>query len=210
MESQLDVGRVSEAAVAAFERSGGERPGGGELSLRKLLAPPLADASLAARQLRDAARMADMPTLRTLIDSGRVKNTDEGEARRDYETALLLGAGEGHVAVVDALLAAGAEPDLANAAGWTALHRAAMWGHTEVAAVLVRGGASLHVVDRHGNTAREIAAQYGNGKVVDFLSSVGAPDSTGLVGMHTDAVAAPRVALSGALDADTTTAGSVS
>eukprot|EP01052_Picozoa_sp_SAG31_P018032 SAG31_NODE_1260_length_9073_cov_2.761088_2_plen_247_part_00 len=140
-ESALEVGRVIPTAVPAFEGAAMLRGGGGaEYALDKLLQPKLADQSNAARQLRDAARRGDMPAVRALLDSARVPNIDEGEAQRDYETALLLAAEAGHVSVVSALLAAGAEPDLANPAGWTALHRAAMWGHADVAAALVRGG----------------------------------------------------------------------
>jgi ankyrin repeat protein len=52
---------------------------------------------------------------------------------------------------------------------------------------LVRGGASIHAKDRYGNTPREIALQYGRAEVAAFLTSVGAPDALGNVGMQTDA-----------------------
>lgn len=51
-------------------------------------------------------------------------------------TALSRAAGGGHQAVVEALLAQGANVNSAAASGWTALMNAAWEGRTEIAAAL--------------------------------------------------------------------------
>jgi hypothetical protein len=156
-----------------------------DLGLGRLLDSKLTGEAVEARQLRDACRVGNMAVVRNMLDRG--VNVEDTDSMKDFETVLMLAAQGGHAEVVGALLAAGASPNCATAAGWTALHRAAMWGQAGTTMALVRGGASIHAKDRYGNTPREIALQYGRAEVAAFLTSVGAPDALGNVGMQTDA-----------------------
>eukprot|EP01047_Picozoa_sp_COSAG01_P071421 COSAG01_NODE_11077_length_2012_cov_1.479352_3_plen_136_part_00 len=59
---------------------------------------------------------------------------------------MLFCQGEGHEAVVQALLANGATPSAQNTAGWTPLHRAALWGQLGTAQLLVQGAAHIESI----------------------------------------------------------------
>jgi ankyrin repeat protein len=63
-------------------------------------------------------------------------------------TALQCAAQEGHTAVVQLLLDAGAAVDVVAADGHTALHRAACGGQTAVVQLLLNAHASVHVVKK--------------------------------------------------------------
>ncbi len=56
-------------------------------------------------------------------------------------TALMLAANRGQLAVVEALLEAGAEASIRGRDGWTALAAARMIGDDEIARLLERAGA---------------------------------------------------------------------
>jgi ankyrin repeat protein len=57
-----------------------------------------------------------------------------------------MAAQEGHVAVVDALIAAGADMDVTVMQGVTPLSMAAQEGETAVVVALLKGGASVNKV----------------------------------------------------------------
>jgi hypothetical protein len=63
-------------------------------------------------------------------------------------SALVQACSYGNVAAAAELLAAGANPNFANAYGATPLHYAALRGHTEVAALLLAHGASTSLAAR--------------------------------------------------------------
>ena len=56
----------------------------------------------------------------------------------------------GHLAVVEVLLAAGADPKRGNAGGRTALHYAASKGRSAIGLALLAAGASANAVDKVG------------------------------------------------------------
>tara|TARA_B100000519_G_scaffold47466_1_gene38064 strand:+ start:139 stop:1665 length:1527 start_codon:yes stop_codon:yes gene_type:complete len=74
-----------------------------------------------------------------------------------YNTPLMAASGRGHVAIVDLLLAAGADPSYQHMqhtryAGWTALMWACVQGHADVVARLVAAGADVHAENKeYGN-----------------------------------------------------------
>jgi ankyrin repeat protein len=75
------------------------------------------------------------------------------------ETPLHAAADGGQVAVVEALLARGADVNAAEAEqGQTALHYAAALDHGAVALALVRAGASLQAADAAGETPLDICS----------------------------------------------------
>ena len=204
-EDRRAVRRIGGTDPGRIEVRGGAGAGDGAatdgLSLSAMLRPELVNRALTGRSLRDACRLGDMPTVRALLDGGDA-GVDEGDAAREFETPLHLAAAEGHVNVIDALLACGASPKAATSSGWTPLHRACLWGQTKAVAALLRGGADFRLAEVHGSTPRDIAEQYGHVECVQFLDSVGAVDASGNVKTTTTfSVTEPtQVELSSALD----------
>ena len=83
-----------------------------------------------------------------------------GFATWENELPLLAAAARGQRVIVEALLEAGADPDLADKTGQTALVKAAAGGHDEVVASLLRLGASPDLADRESWTALMHAAAH--------------------------------------------------
>ena len=65
---------------------------------------------------------------------------------------------QGHSSVVDALLAAGANPNLKDQGGFSALMYACSYGHVTIAETLARSGANVSDVDNTGRTIKSYAA----------------------------------------------------
>ena len=91
--------------------------------------------------------------------------------------ALHLASKEGHVSVVDELLARGAKIDAATKKGNTALHIASLAGQEVVVKVLVENGSAVNVQSQNGFTPLYMAAQENHDGVVRFLLSSGANQS---------------------------------
>lgn len=81
-----------------------------------------------------------------LLDSGQVKVNE----RLFGETALLLGAQNGHVDLVQLLLQKGAAIDTQNTAGMTSLALAVSWNRLAVVKLLILHGANANIADRAG------------------------------------------------------------
>jgi hypothetical protein len=95
-------------------------------------------ASVLAATLRSAAESGDLPRLRALL----AKRPTDLEARDPAgRSALLLAVLHGQAAAVDALLAAGANPNSAAADGTTPLQAARSAHEASIAAALRRAGA---------------------------------------------------------------------
>lgn len=71
--------------------------------------------------------------------------------------------------IVESLLQAGANPDITDEAGWTALMRAAAVGETQVVELLLENGADRKLKNNEGSTAADIAADAGHGKLASIL-----------------------------------------
>lgn len=74
------------------------------------------------------------------------------------DTALHLAASNGHLPVVDVLLAHGADPSKQNDLGQTPLFCASSEGEAEVVSRLIAAGADMHRLSCDGNSARDVAA----------------------------------------------------
>ena len=91
----------------------------------------------------------------------RLGNVDARSAQA-HQTALMLSAAHGRLAVVDLLLACGADPNCQDADGSTALMTAAEHGYVDVVKVLIQDPRTdPHLVDSEGSTALSIALNAG-------------------------------------------------
>ncbi|XP_037800011.1 L-asparaginase 1-like isoform X1 [Penaeus monodon] len=68
----------------------------------------------------------------------------------------------------------GAEVNLLDVSGWSALHMAACDGMAEVVTWLLQHGASVHVRDKQGQTPLKVAVENDHHKVVELLVKTGA------------------------------------
>lgn len=89
-------------------------------------------------------------------------------------TPLLAAAFHGHAAVVEALLARGADVRATNVQGRTPLHHAADQDHALIVALLAQAGAPLDAVDFHGHTPLHVAAWQDHRDSVRVLLASGA------------------------------------
>jgi len=85
-------------------------------------------------------------------------------------TPLIIAATSGHIAVVRVLLEHGANPDLRNFDGVTALHNAVFEEQQDIAALLVQAGADPGIRDRLGNTALDLAGRTRNTQLAGILN----------------------------------------
>ena len=95
--------------------------------------------------LHFAARLGRVDCARILSDaiSSRKANIDVKEEHSGW-TPLFMAAAEGHLAIVEHLLAAGADSKVLDLQGWTAVEHAALRGHLVVARKLSDGGTAAH------------------------------------------------------------------
>jgi len=123
------------------------------------------------RQLVDAAKCGDVAGISLALRAGANVNAGEGT---DRMTPLTWAACSGHIAAVEALMAAGAHVDGADRAGETALMHAAHTGRTMAVACLLSAGADVHRVNRNGVTALHLACSWGNARQTRNLLEAGA------------------------------------
>jgi len=106
------------------------------------------------------------------------------DAKVAGETALTFAAGNGHVEIVQLLIAAGADVNAhEDAFGWTPLITAAS-KHPDVVDALIAAGADVNAKGKLGETALTRAAMGGQSDSVSSLLSAGAEaDGKGYMGM---------------------------
>ena len=106
------------------------------------------------------------------------------------DSPLLDATKRGDEAAVRSLLAEGADPNVAQGDGLTALHLAAQAGNLEIAELLLAGGAKVEAQTRIGGyTALHLASQGAHGAVVSVLLAAGAnagavTTTTGVTPLH--------------------------
>ncbi|XP_032549610.1 ankyrin repeat and SOCS box protein 1 isoform X2 [Chiroxiphia lanceolata] len=126
-------------------------------------------------RLHDAAFVGDLPTLRSLLQ-------DESFQSRINEksvwccgwlpcTPLRIAATAGHGPCVDFLLQKGAEIDLVDVKGQTALYVAVVNGHLECAKILLEAGADPNGSRHHRSTPVYHAARVGRADILQELIS---------------------------------------
>jgi hypothetical protein len=135
--------------------------------------------------LHEASKSNNLLRLSTLLNEGANVHATDGDGGWQ---ALHLACREGHAAVVDALLAAGARPGDVSNGGWTSLHCAAAGAHTHVVEQLLGLGCNAAPVSAEGDTPMHWAAQTGSADVMRLLLSAGAPplpfNSSGITPLH--------------------------
>ena len=118
------------------------------------------------RRWLDAARSGDVRTLAALLDSEPRLLYYWGSGTNygfSGHSALHWAAAKGHAEAVQALLRAGAHPDVPNHGGGRPLHAAAANGQTQCARLLLLfGGACASLRNGLGETPRELAVQNGH------------------------------------------------
>ncbi len=135
-----------------------------------LLALGLGSAS-AVSSVLEASRVGDAEALRAAVRAGG----DVNAAQSDGFTALHWAAKNGHRAIAEVLLAAGADHSATTRLGrHTPLHVAAASGHAGVAEALLAGGAAPDPVTSTGAQPIHLAAASGNVELVAALTASGA------------------------------------
>ncbi|EIZ80900.1 ankyrin repeat family protein [Novosphingobium sp. Rr 2-17] len=170
--------------------------------------PPLPSPERVQELLFDAARLGRDDMVPILLEAGAdIEATDaKGHTAlvlasyNGFETtsALLLEHGanpngtttsgsplmgvafKGHLAIAQRLLAAGADPNLRNRAGQTAIMMSALFDRRAIIELLLDAGADLNAADAAGNNAADLARVQGNADLAQWLMGRRAPDPDAL------------------------------
>lgn len=139
-------------------------------------------------------------------DRARTTTTKVSSTRTNAGAALVAAAASGDASTVRALLARGADVNVAQGDGMTALHWAAEHGDAALTAALLKAGARTDAKTRNGSyTPLHIASRSGSGAVVKALLAAGAdaktPTSTGASALHLAAAASGSDAVQALLGA---------
>ena len=128
------------------------------------------------RALRAAAAAGLMAPLEALLARSEEVEVDAAD-ERGY-TALVLAAQGGHVEAIEALVAQGAEVNVADKAGNTALMTAVFFslrgGHVKAIEALVAKGAEVNAADENGDTALSLTRDNGHEEAAEALEAAGA------------------------------------
>lgn len=126
-----------------------------------------------AHLLKGAARADAVKKVLALINSPDIKPVIN-QSIEDH-TALGLAAENGDVEIVEALLKAGADPNLKDGAQQTPpIYHAVRNGHAPVAEILLKAGADSNAKDRTGEAPLVEAADWGDPEMVRMLLDAGA------------------------------------
>ncbi|AGK76544.1 ankyrin repeat domain-containing protein [Streptomyces microflavus] len=130
------------------------------------------------------AAVQNLPeAVRLLLAAGADPDRASGEGTADLP--LCGAACGGHTEVVEALLSAGARPDLREEFGFTALRWAVGLGHASTVEALLSGGADPLLPGPQGEPMLVLAAQRGSLRTVRALleHGAGAPGQEAVVGV---------------------------
>lgn len=169
---------VQQGASPEARAADGQTPLGVALSIgRRDLADwldwrvwPLPRRALRDGDLPAAAMSGDADAVRRLIDLGFAVDVVDAQGC----TALLRAAGGGHLAVVDLLLARGANPQHAAASGATPLSAAVSMRQIDIVSALLDAGAELEYRLPGGVTVLMLASALGLPDIVARLLTAGA------------------------------------
>ena len=126
----------------------------------------------AAQEMAKAVREQDVANIRFFASIGADLN-----AKDSVEITLLMNAAnDGRISSAEALLEAGADPNvIGSPSGWTAMHYAAYRGNTGMAELLLKHNADTEIRSRlGGDTVLHTAAFNGTLELVKTLVEAGA------------------------------------
>ncbi|KAJ9511051.1 hypothetical protein QJQ45_002853 [Haematococcus lacustris] len=138
--------------------------------------------------LLTAAKHGDCARVTALLQGPHTAFVNFAGVRGD--TALHLGASQGHADVVQALVGHGGDPRQLNDAGETALHKACLNRHAKVVQLLLQHPKNPVDARRKvdGRSALMLAASAGDASLVNLLleskAYVNAADARGLTALH--------------------------
>ncbi|MGB0560923.1 MAG: ankyrin repeat domain-containing protein [Spirulinaceae cyanobacterium] len=124
--------------------------------------------------LRSAAFDGNVELVQELIDQGIDVNAPEPDGG---STALMYATGDDHIAIVHLLLTAGADVNIVNTSGETALSKAVYWSNEDMVKLLIAAGADLEAVEyKTGWTPifQSMAMGGGNPEILQLLLDAGA------------------------------------
>jgi hypothetical protein len=124
--------------------------------------------------IHQAARSGDVARVAALLDADPER---VGALTAHHETPLHYAALGRSEAVVDLLLARGADAQAADSAGRTPMHIVAMQDDETIIAALRAGGAAVDALDGRGETPLHHAARHFNGRAIHALLAAGADAS---------------------------------
>jgi ankyrin repeat protein len=121
--------------------------------------------------LHMAALMGDFDMVNKLISTG--VNIHSPDTEMGWPP-IIHAAWKGSVPILEALVAAGADPCDLGAEGWTSLHMVAENGHVQACLFLISTFRNLDIKDGRGLTPIYIASAFGNWEVCEVLAANGA------------------------------------
>lgn len=124
--------------------------------------------------LHQACLRGNIDVANILVESAETSDTLNSADHKDGVTPLFLAAREGHVEIVKALIAKGANVNVGEDEGWTSLHSACMNSHIAVVRELIAGGANANVAEfERGITPLSLAVGNSDLQIVKELISNG-------------------------------------
>ena len=130
------------------------------------LALRLARARDKDQALRMAAEDGDLEEMSRLLEEGSQINAKVG----DYETTVLMEVSvRGNVEVMKFLIEKGANVNLSDKDGWTAIMGAVVQGHLESVKLLLSHGAEVNAKNDNNQTALMMATEKSSQEIRDTL-----------------------------------------
>ncbi len=140
-----------------------------DLQLRiKRLAVRIAEISAAPHRLNDLQRVELRASL-SALGAIRSKRNIPGLTANTVQNALLHGAREGIVAIVDCAIKEGADVNHVYEGGRTALHIAVIKGDSKTVKQLCDARANVYAPDNHQQTPAHLAASHGKAEAMKIL-----------------------------------------
>lgn len=123
----------------------------------------------AQSQLFGAAKSGNVKAIEGALAAGASVNALDYRAHKNGRSALSYAASNNQPNAIRALVAAGAQVNLANNTGYTALHHAAEAGAIDAAKALLDLGADKNAHHMGGFTPRQVAIESNHPELAEFL-----------------------------------------
>jgi ankyrin repeat protein len=167
----IEAVRSSAAPLDVFEAAAFGETARLEALLREAPAVVVAVSADGFTALHLAAFFGRIQAVGVLLRGG----ADPNARGREWMTGTPLhsAAAARHTEIVRDLLAAGADPALRQAGGWTPLHSAAHTGDVATVDLLLAAGADPDAVDDNGTSVRSMAEASGDAATIERLVAAG-------------------------------------